>query len=317
MNLTCRRNPWKLASPEDASYRAFTYNPEFLKTILPISDELNQILGRIFTHDPAERITLPELRKAILDCPRFTNRPLSSEDVTPQVFQDEYCNTFNQLAPGAAPDFPEVFEDAISTMRDDDPDLALMDDSDDSDDSDVSDTFSVSSDQSGTSSDGVEYEERPTVATEQPAKFSPSVAPLGTSPNDVADFTPQAQRYLRQHVPSLRNNIHQTHASGPQTAAASRDHLGQGPSGQNFNPYSTYFNKPCAPQGVSSLRLNGPMEPPAPAPATRYIFAPGQGFCEQVLSSVPQIWRFLGPQNTAFHPNIPHLAYLPVRTCLG
>lgn len=316
VNLTCRRNPWKLASPEDASYRAFTYNPEFLKTILPISDELNQILGRIFTHDPAHRITLPELRKAILGCPRFTNRPLS-EDVAPQVLQDEFCNTFDQVAPMPAPEFQEAFQEATATMRDDDSDMVLMDDSDDSDDSDVSDTFSVSSDQSGTSTDGVEYEEGPAVAAKQAAKFPPSVVSLGATPNDIPEFTPQPQRFLQQHVPSLRNNVHQALPTGSHTAAGPRDNLGQGPSGQGFNPYATYFNKPCAPQGVSSLRLNAPMEAPAPAPATRYIFAPGQGFCEQVLSSVPQIWRFLGPQGNAFHPHLPHLAHLPVRTCLG
>lgn len=72
VNLTCRRNPWRFASSEDASYRAFTHNPGFLREILPISEELNDILGRIFTRDPLHRITLPELRRAIQDCQRFT-----------------------------------------------------------------------------------------------------------------------------------------------------------------------------------------------------------------------------------------------------
>lgn len=72
VNLTCGRNPWKQASVEDSTYRAFTRNPEFLKTILPVSDELNDILGRIFTRDPARRITMPELVEAIRTCPRFT-----------------------------------------------------------------------------------------------------------------------------------------------------------------------------------------------------------------------------------------------------
>ncbi len=72
MNLTCGRNPWKQASFEDSTYRAFTRSQDFLKTILPLSDELNDILGRIFTRNPDERITLPELRKSIIACPRFT-----------------------------------------------------------------------------------------------------------------------------------------------------------------------------------------------------------------------------------------------------
>ncbi|SPO04040.1 related to VHS1 - protein kinase involved in G1/S transition [Cephalotrichum gorgonifer] len=72
VNLTCGRNPWKQASVEDSTYRAFAGNPEFLKTILPLTDDLNMILRRIFEQNPEHRITLPELRNMILACPRFT-----------------------------------------------------------------------------------------------------------------------------------------------------------------------------------------------------------------------------------------------------
>ncbi|KAK4158074.1 negative regulator of sexual conjugation and meiosis [Chaetomidium leptoderma] len=86
VNLTCGRNPWKQASYEDSTYRAFTRSQDFLKTILPVSDELNDILGRIFTRNPDERITLPELRARILSCPRFTEQPaaqLSEQPASP------------------------------------------------------------------------------------------------------------------------------------------------------------------------------------------------------------------------------------------
>lgn len=72
MNLTCGRNPWKQASVEDSTYRAYTRSAGFLKTILPVSDELNDILGSIFTRDPEQRITLPALKQRILACSRFT-----------------------------------------------------------------------------------------------------------------------------------------------------------------------------------------------------------------------------------------------------
>ncbi|KAI1435293.1 kinase-like domain-containing protein [Xylaria sp. CBS 124048] len=72
VNLTCGRNPWRQASFEDTTYRAFTRSHDFLRTILPLSDELNDILGCIFTQNPDERITLPELRQRILACPSFT-----------------------------------------------------------------------------------------------------------------------------------------------------------------------------------------------------------------------------------------------------
>jgi hypothetical protein len=86
VNLTCGRNPWKQASFEDSTYRAYTKSQDFLKTILPVSDELNDILGRIFTRNPDERITLPELRNRILACSRFTEQPaapLSTQPASP------------------------------------------------------------------------------------------------------------------------------------------------------------------------------------------------------------------------------------------
>ncbi|PKY08166.1 negative regulator of sexual conjugation and meiosis [Aspergillus campestris IBT 28561] len=75
VNLTCGRNPWKRASPEDSTFRAYLKDPFFLQSILPLSDEMIVILSRIFECDPTKRITIPELRHLILDCPRFTMNP--------------------------------------------------------------------------------------------------------------------------------------------------------------------------------------------------------------------------------------------------
>jgi serine/threonine protein kinase len=72
VNLTCGRNPWKQASFQDSTYRAYARSSDFLKTILPLSDELNEVLGCIFNPNPEQRITLPELRKKVLACSRFT-----------------------------------------------------------------------------------------------------------------------------------------------------------------------------------------------------------------------------------------------------
>ncbi len=88
MNLTCGRNPWKQASSEDSTYRAYTKSQGFLKTILPLSDELNDILGRIFTRNPDHRITLPELRARILACTRFTEQPAVVMPPTPPASPD-------------------------------------------------------------------------------------------------------------------------------------------------------------------------------------------------------------------------------------
>ncbi|KAI4242797.1 MAG: hypothetical protein L6R40_003861 [Gallowayella cf. fulva] len=75
VNLTCGRNPWKRASIDDSTFRAYLKNPRFLSSILPLSPELDSILRRIFECDPRRRISIPELRDSIIKCPRFTNRP--------------------------------------------------------------------------------------------------------------------------------------------------------------------------------------------------------------------------------------------------
>ncbi|GAB1203332.1 hypothetical protein APSETT445_001967 [Aspergillus pseudonomiae] len=75
VNLTCGRNPWKRASPEDSTFRAYLKDPHFLKSILPLTDEMICILSRIFECDPRKRITIPELRTMILECPQFTIPP--------------------------------------------------------------------------------------------------------------------------------------------------------------------------------------------------------------------------------------------------
>ncbi|PVH78714.1 kinase-like protein, partial [Cadophora sp. DSE1049] len=75
VNLTCGRNPWKQASAEDSTYKAFTRNRDFLKTILPLSDELNEILGMIFERNPEKRITVSELKQRIIECIHFSAPP--------------------------------------------------------------------------------------------------------------------------------------------------------------------------------------------------------------------------------------------------
>jgi serine/threonine protein kinase len=72
VNLTCGRNPWKRASFEDSTFRAYMKDPKFLRSILPLSTELDSILKRIFEFNPAKRITIAELRDLIVRCPRFT-----------------------------------------------------------------------------------------------------------------------------------------------------------------------------------------------------------------------------------------------------
>jgi serine/threonine protein kinase len=75
VNLTCGRNPWKRASPSDSTFRAYLKDPRMLRTILPLTSELDFILRLIFECNPQKRIAIPELRSRIMACHRFTTGP--------------------------------------------------------------------------------------------------------------------------------------------------------------------------------------------------------------------------------------------------
>ncbi|KAJ5493180.1 Negative regulator of sexual conjugation and meiosis [Penicillium diatomitis] len=82
VNLTCGRNPWKRASLEDSTYRAYLKDPFFLKSILPLSTDMVHILNRVFERSPEKRISIPELRQLVLDCPHLTE-PVPNPVPTP------------------------------------------------------------------------------------------------------------------------------------------------------------------------------------------------------------------------------------------
>ncbi|KAA1068753.1 hypothetical protein PGT21_013713 [Puccinia graminis f. sp. tritici] len=71
VNLSCGRNPWKQACPSDETFRAYLANPDFLRSILPISEHCNSILKRIFSLNPVARISLEELKTEISEIKNF------------------------------------------------------------------------------------------------------------------------------------------------------------------------------------------------------------------------------------------------------
>ncbi|KAL4885079.1 kinase-like domain-containing protein [Aspergillus karnatakaensis] len=126
VNLTCGRNPWKRASIEDSTFRAYLKDPFFLKSILPLSNDLVCILSRIFEVDPSKRITIPELRQIIMDCPRFTLNPMTPWGSTagplvnyvhpPQVpvsFVEDACTQSSTCSSGSS-----QYSDAFSAVSD-------------------------------------------------------------------------------------------------------------------------------------------------------------------------------------------------------
>lgn len=108
VNLTCGRNPWKKASIEDATFRAYLKDCHFLSSILPLSCELDVILRRIFECNPAQRITIPELRHLIENCPRFTTR--ARMPPTPPPEMESYEAAVFQEAPFVAQGYQNTFE---------------------------------------------------------------------------------------------------------------------------------------------------------------------------------------------------------------
>ena len=66
LNLITGRNPWKSATSDDATYQAYLKDPDnFLLSVLPISEELNDILVQILETDWTARMSLIDLREAI------------------------------------------------------------------------------------------------------------------------------------------------------------------------------------------------------------------------------------------------------------
>jgi serine/threonine protein kinase len=81
-------------------------DPKFLRTILPVSMELDAILRRMFEFNPAKRATIPEIREMILRCSAFTatksavSTPLPSPPFSPVDYsRDAAFNAYYQ-APG-------------------------------------------------------------------------------------------------------------------------------------------------------------------------------------------------------------------------
>ncbi|KAF8903292.1 kinase-like domain-containing protein, partial [Gymnopilus junonius] len=72
LNLVTGRNPWKCAMSEDPTYDAYRQDPlQFLPSVLPISEDLNNILVQTLDIDWRGRLSLSELRNAVASLRTF------------------------------------------------------------------------------------------------------------------------------------------------------------------------------------------------------------------------------------------------------
>lgn len=173
VNLTCGRNPWKQASFDDSTYMSFTKDPDYLKSILAISDELNDILRRIFTRNPEQRITVQELRRMILACSHFTRRPEPVQTLNPFKQPVIVSATAPYTPPATPPPAEATMDDMCAIVDDDDYEYSAPSSpaaSDSSDDSILSDTPALDSDSDSSSIDDEDVDFR----SFTPSQSSPS-----------------------------------------------------------------------------------------------------------------------------------------------
>lgn len=65
------RNPWRYATTSDECYSSYLNNPNFLRSMLPISKGADEILRRIFTRHEFSRISLSYLRQMVVNVDTF------------------------------------------------------------------------------------------------------------------------------------------------------------------------------------------------------------------------------------------------------
>ena len=70
-NLISGRNPWRRATTDDLHFHRYMSNGDSLGEMLPISKTAVGILQRVFTFNPAERISIAELREEVLRADTF------------------------------------------------------------------------------------------------------------------------------------------------------------------------------------------------------------------------------------------------------
>ncbi|TBU26642.1 kinase-like domain-containing protein [Dichomitus squalens] len=76
VNMITGSQPWSKATIQDACFRQFLMDPDFLYKALPFSKEAHAIIQSMFHLDPTKRISLRALRAAILSLDTFF-RPMS------------------------------------------------------------------------------------------------------------------------------------------------------------------------------------------------------------------------------------------------
>ena len=69
--MVTNRYPWEAALPSDKEYRAFVIDEDHLFYASPISKSLSELLKRILHPAPTKRLSMPMIRRAVLEMDTF------------------------------------------------------------------------------------------------------------------------------------------------------------------------------------------------------------------------------------------------------
>ena len=100
-NMICGRQPWQRATSIDETFYRFLTEKESLLEELAISHDAAVLLTKIFTFGSANRISLADLRKEILEIKTFFLTPEEKAAAKPAV--REVLESYSPRIPAAEP----------------------------------------------------------------------------------------------------------------------------------------------------------------------------------------------------------------------
>ncbi|CDO93810.1 unnamed protein product [Kluyveromyces dobzhanskii CBS 2104] len=106
INLTCTRNPWlKAHQKQDNTFKYFINDSKVLMKILPLSEDLFNILNTVLQVDPSKRTNLISLIDAVSKCEHFTSsgplanvEPLTQNEMNCFICGDDTMMIKNMLS---------------------------------------------------------------------------------------------------------------------------------------------------------------------------------------------------------------------------